>query len=219
MTQTTAIVAGGTGLVGGFVLRQLEMSPAHNRVISLVRQAPTFDAHRIESMVGGLGRLQEISIDADAVLFCTLGTTIAKAGSQEAFRQVDYELPLKFAKWGKERDASCFVLVSSVGADSTSSNFYLRTKGELERSLEALNYPVLHIFLPSMLVGPRKENRTAEKIGTVMAQMFQFALVGGLRKYRPMSAERLALAMLRAATSNKRGVFRYSYDEIVELAA
>ena len=212
MSNGTAVIAGASGLVGEFVLNELQRSD-YTRVIAPVRR-PLIGAGRVENVVGGLDQLEQIKLDPGSDLFCALGTTISKAGSQEAFRSVDYELPLKFAKWGKANGAVCFILVSSVGADASSSNFCLRTKGELERDLEALAFPSLHIFQPSFLVGPRREQRLGERIGIAIVEAMSFALIGGLRKYRSMPAERLAKAMVRTAQSRKPGTNRYKFDEI-----
>ena len=218
MRENTVIVVGGTGLVGGFLLAELAGGAEYQRVIALARrEQPTLG--RVEWVIGGwviagMDTLEQTKVETGSHLFCTLGTTIAKVGSQPAFRTVDYELPLKFAKWGKANGAVCFILVSSVGPDASSSNFYLRTKGELERDLEALAFPSLHIFQPSFLVGPRREQRLGERIGIAIAEAMSFALIGGLRKYRPMPAERLAKAMVRTAQSRKPGTNRYKFDEI-----
>src|SRR5262249_62336295 len=94
-------------------------------------------------------------------VFCALGTTIRKAGSEAAFRKVDLEMPLRAAQEALKAGAEQFVVVSSVGADPNSKNFYLRTKGELEAELAKLPFGAIHILRPSLLIGRRQEFRLA----------------------------------------------------------
>src|SRR5262249_44204202 len=140
--------------------------------------------------------------------------TIKTAGSQEAFRRVDYGYPEALAAWATRRGAVQFAVVSSVGADPSSGNFYLRVKGEMERDLTALGFPSLHIFRPSLLVGERAESRPGERIATAMSKVIGWALIGGLRKYRPIAAAGVAAAMVAACRQGTPGEHVYHYDEI-----
>lgn len=186
----TAVIAGSTGLVGGHCLQLLNSAPEYERVHPLVRGP------------GGLN----LDFDAADDVHCAIGTTIQKAGSQEAFRQVDLEIPVTLARRALEAGARRYLVVSSVGADPDSSNFYLKTKGEMERELASLAFEAVHIFRPSFLMGNRKESRPGEKVGIVMARSLAPLLIGGLRKYRPVQAQAVASAMVRAALSPSRGV-------------
>ncbi|HEY2915041.1 MAG TPA: oxidoreductase, partial [Candidatus Angelobacter sp.] len=152
-------------------------------------------------------------------VFCALGTTIRKAGSQEAFRHVDMELPLRAAEQALSAGAEQFVVVSSVGADAASKNFYLRTKGEMERELAKLPFKAVYILRPSLLVGKRAEFRLGEAIGMRIAPALDLLTVGPLRKYHSMRAEIAGKAMVAAAKSAKSGVFIYEFDPIMTLAA
>src|SRR5262249_552133 len=118
-------------------------------------------------------------------VFCALGTTIRKAGSQPAFRRVDYDYPLALADHALKFGAKQFVLVSSVGADAKSRNFYLRTKAQLEDALRRLPFKALHIFRPSFLMGKREESRFGESAAIPVAKALQFLLVGRLRRVSP----------------------------------
>jgi len=111
-------------------------------------------------------------------VFCALGTTIRKAGSQEAFRHVDLELPLRAAEQALKAGAEQFIVVSSVGADPASKNFYLRTKGEIERELARLHFKALHILRPSLLIGKRPEFRLGEAIGMKIAPVLDCSRSG-----------------------------------------
>jgi uncharacterized protein YbjT (DUF2867 family) len=149
-----------------------------------------------------------------ADVFCALGTTIRKAGSREAFRRVDYDYPLRLARLCRDRGARQLLLVSSVGADPRSSNFYLRVKGELEQSLAELGYEKLQIFRPGVLLGSREESRPGETVGKALSIALGFLLAGGLRKYRAMPADSLAKVMVRTAGESE-GSGVYHYNEII----
>ena len=211
-----AVIAGSTGLVGSHCLQFLLSSPEYASVRALVRR-PTGVSHP---------KLHEQTVDFDSLanlphadhVFCALGTTIRKAGSQSEFRRVDLEYPLRLAESVLSAGAQQFVLVSSVGANSKSGNFYLRTKGELEEALRQQLFAGLHIFRPSFLLGMRSENRPGERIGMALAKPLSFVMVGGLRKYRPITAETVGKAMVNAASVGTSGTHVYEYEEIISLA-
>ena len=131
---------------------------------------------------------------------------------------MDLEFPLAAARLGLKYGAKQFVLVSSVGADLKSGNFYLRTKREVEQAISALPFAAVHIFRPSFLAGHRKEPRPGEKIAIYASKVLQYGLAGGLRKYRPIEAATVAKAMVAAAPSVNAGVHVYEFDEIKQLA-
>ena len=162
------------------------------------------------------GNLREIAfgdaLPAIDVAFCCLGTTIKKAGSQEAFRAVDFDAVVAFAKAARTAGAGSFAVVSSVGASRDSSNFYLRVKGEMEDAIRDLGFDRLTILRPSFLVGDRKEKRPGEGIGIAVAQGLGFLMVGPLQKYRAVRAEQVAAAMLK---SGSNGVRVLEYADIV----
>ena len=135
-------------------------------------------------------------------LFCCLGITISKAGSQQAFRAVDFDLVLKFAKAGRAAGAKRMMVVSSVGADPKARLFYSRVKGEMEDALAGLGFEALHIFRPSIIMGQRPEVRGKEQWGLRFARAVEWALVGDWEKYRPIPAGVLAAAM---AAAGERG--------------
>jgi uncharacterized protein YbjT (DUF2867 family) len=179
-------------------------------------------------------RLDERVVDFDALLrdagwddptleriddvFCSIGTTMKKAGGKEAFRRVDYDLPLRLAKLAVSHGAKRMALVSSVGADGHSRNFYLRTKGELEDALSALLAPTsaLHVFRPSLLLGDRTESRPGEAIGVALSRGLSGLLFGRFRKYRPIEADHVARAMVLAMANEDKGAV-YEHDAIEAL--
>jgi uncharacterized protein YbjT (DUF2867 family) len=151
-------------------------------------------------------------------VFCCLGTTIRKAGSEEAFRRVDVEYVGRLAEVAVRAGAAQFLFVSSVNADAKSSNFYLRCKGEAEDLVRVLPFRGVQIFRPSFLVGHRSERRVGEALGIAAARLFSFALIGPARRYRPIRADDVAKAMVAVATDSPTGVHVYEGDAMRDLA-
>ena len=216
MSGRIALLAGGTGLVGGACLQALLRHPEYEQVHLLTRRDVPGPAHpKLSQCVVDFSAPETLKLPAATDVFCALGTTIRKAGSQQAFRHVDFEVPLAIARLGLQNGARNFALCSSVGADPASRNFYLRTKGELEQALRALPFQGLRIFRPSMLVGERPEPRPGEFFGVAAGRILRFMMVGPLRRYRPVAAEEVGRAM---AAAEGTGVACYEYDAIRALA-
>lgn len=220
----TAVLAGATGLVGSHCFQALLHSPDYARIIVLTRRAGFNHVSigrpraQVDSRTVDFDHLSAAGLAGTDDVFCALGTTIKKAGSQEAFRKVDHDYIVKLARAAADAGAKRFLLVSSVGADPTSRNFYLRVKGETEQAVSALPFTALHIFRPGLLLGPRAEKRTGERIAQALMPAISPFLLGGLRKYRGIAADTVARAMVRAAASPEAGVRVYEYDQIASLA-
>lgn len=194
-----ALLVGATGLVGGFVLARLLAHPDYPNVeIWVRRELPLRDPKLIQRVVD-FSRLPSQQVQADHV-FCCLGTTIRKAGSEASFREVDHDYPLALARLARSGGSKKFLMVSALGADAAASVFYNRVKGEVEDAITALDLPAVWFFRPSLLLGPRQENRPGERIGAVIGKLLAPLLVGGLRKYRPIHVDTVAAAMVYAAT-------------------
>jgi uncharacterized protein YbjT (DUF2867 family) len=214
--ERTALIVGATGLVGGHLLRLLLQRPEYARVRAMVRRPWQQVDSKLEVRVVNFEALPEVPgmFGCDDV-FCCLGTTIAQAGSQEAFRRVDRDYPKMIAQRALKQGASQFLLVSSVGADPKSKNFYLRTKGEVEHEVAALPFEVVQIFRPSMLLGERREFRWKESIAEPVTRVLSPFMVGGLRRYRPIHAETVAKAMASVPLEQGNGRVRiYEYEDI-----
>jgi len=213
----TALIAGASGLVGGECLKRLLADPDYERVVAIVRKP--LPAHpKLESKVVDFAQLSALDPFPVTDVFCALGTTIKKAGSQEAFRKVDFEYPKAFAEFGKQCGAATLALVSSVGADTASSYFYLRVKGETESALAAMGFASTSIFRPGFLLGNRTENRPLERFASPFSKAIGFLLVGGLRKYRAIEGATVGHAMVAAAKRGAPGTDIYEFDEIVTLS-
>jgi uncharacterized protein YbjT (DUF2867 family) len=212
----TAVIVGASGLVGQECLRLL--LNRYPSVTSLVRK-PTGRQHlRLIERRIEFDRIDTIEIPHGAHVYSALGSTIKKAGSEAAFRRVDFDYPKMLAARAAAAGAAKFMLVSSVGADKGSGNFYLRVKGELEEAVSKMPLDAALFFRPSFLMGDREEKRTGEAAGIVVARALSFMLFGPLRKYRAIPAGTVAEAMVSAANSEERGVHVYHYDEILRLA-
>ena len=214
--SSVAVIAGASGLVGQECLRLL--LHRYDSVTSLVRKPTGREQARLVERRIDFERLDTVEIPRGAHVYCALGSTIKKAGSEEAFRRVDFDYPKMLAGRAAAAGGAKFVLVSSVGSSKTSGNFYLRVKGELEEAIAAMPLEAALFFCPSILIGDREEKRRAEAVGVVVARALSFALVGPLRKYRAIPAGTVAEAMVEAANSDVRGVHTYHYDDILRLA-
>jgi len=211
---------GASGLVGGFCLRAALADRAIGRVILFNRRELSLGVDtRLTHRTVSLDKLEGKDFDGVDDVFCALGTTIRKAGSQEAFRRVDLEYPLAAAQAALSSGVRQFLLVSSVGADASARNFYLRTKGELEQELGRIGFSALHVFRPSLLLGRREEFRLGERVMISLAPALNLFMMGGLRRYRAISAATLGKAMVAAARRGGQGVMIYHYDEIVSLVS
>jgi uncharacterized protein YbjT (DUF2867 family) len=215
-----AWVAGATGLVGRLLVGELCAHPEVESVTALVRRAEGRGLPKLEERVVAFERLDlELAGRRATHVFCCLGTTMAKAGSEAVFRQVDYEYPLALGRAAVLAGAKKFLVVTALGADPSSRIFYNRVKGEVERDLAALGLPELHVFRPSLILGDRAERRVAERLAMGVAKPLGSLLFGGLRRYRPIEAADIARAMVNVALARDRrdALSVYESDRIVAL--
>lgn len=218
-TPRIAVVAGATGLIGGLLLKTLLEEPDYARVYALTRRPLGLERPRLANRTVVFERLGDQLKGLTAQdAYCAIGTTIAAAGSQEAFRAADVDAVLYFARAARAAGATRFIVVSSVGASSDSKKFYLRTKGEMEEAVSDLGFAGVDIMQPSLLLGPRKELRPLEITGRIFAPLINPLLTGAREPLRPIAAETVARAMLGAARRGGRGVRRYTYGAIKELS-
>lgn len=196
----TALLAGASGLVGGHLLQLLLDDATWDRVVSVGRRELDRSHARLEQVLVDFAELPELPrVDA---AFSALGTTIRKAGSQDAFRAVDHDAVLSLARAAHRAGARAFLHVTAQGADPRSRVFYNRVKGETERDVAAVGIETTVAFRPSLLDGHRAESRPVEQAGLVVMR----ALGPLLGKYRPTHAESVARAMVRAARDPRPGV-------------
>jgi len=160
----------------------------------------------------------KLALEESDTIFCCIGTTQKNVkGDNDLYRKIDFDIPLKAARFGKEIGCEKFIIVSSVGANSHSSTFYLKLKGELENAIHSVGLNTVHIMQPSMLLGERKEHRTVEGLLQGSMKLVSVLLFGGMRKYKAIHGKAVAAAMLNAAKKDDKGFFRYTYDDIKKL--
>ncbi len=202
MSGRRVLLLGATGLVGRHCLQMLLRDDGVAHVRALVRRPPEGLAlsPKLETVVCDFEQMgthpEWFAVDE---VFCALGTTIAAAGSQSAFRRVDFDYPLTAAQLARRQGARHYLLVSALGANAQSLVFYNRVKGELENELRALQFPALTIARPSMLMGERKERRRKEEWVKPLAWLWPAA-------YRPVEASQVALGLVRSAQHPPSGV-------------
>jgi uncharacterized protein YbjT (DUF2867 family) len=207
----TALIAGSTGLIGKQLLQLLLESDRYKKVIAITRQ--DLPAHpklvQIKTDFDSIGE-KSTGLKADDV-FCCLGTTMAKAGSKEKFYQVDFYYPLLLAKISHAEGAKQFLLGSALGADKKSSIYYNQVKGEIEEAVRNVEFETLHIFRPSLLLGPREEKRAGEDAAKFVYRVFAFLIPS---KYKAIQSIKVARAMLALASREQKGFFIHESAEL-----
>lgn len=208
----TAVVAGATGLIGKQLLEKLLQSPRYTKVFALTRRTITSAHGKLTNIITDFHDLDDAlqGVQPDDV-FCCLGTTMAKAGSKEKFYEVDFQYPVDLAKATHRLGARQYLLVSALGADAGSSIYYNRVKGAVESAVEGVGFDALHVFRPSLLLGPRKEKRAGEDTAKWLYSVFSFAIPA---KYKAISSDAVARAMLDFASKDVQGVFRHESRDL-----
>lgn len=208
------VVAGATGLVGSALMELLVKDVTVIRIFVLARRALEIQHPKVETLITDFVDLKGFKnkIKQANVLYCCIGTTIKTAGSEAAFHAVDYGIPLKLAALAQEAEIPKFIAISSLGADVESRNFYLRTKGEMERDIAAnYKFKKLAFLRPSMLLGPRKEFRLAERVGQLVMVVFSGLMRGRFRKFRPIHDTSVAKSMISISSSlNNQRIYESS---------
>lgn len=212
--KSTAVIIGATGAVGKEILKEILGTEYYERIYVLGRNSisrlPEDD--RLTKIVIDFENMRfDTSILDDADVFAALGTTIKIAGSKENQRKIDVDYTVNFAKLCEEKVRS-FNVVSAIGANSKSKNFYNSLKGELEDKLKEMNLGTLRIFQPSLLISKREDKRFLEELFMKVAPIFQFVLKGKTKKYSPIEASLLGKVIVRFATENK-GKGTYTYND------
>lgn len=196
--KKTAVVFGATGLIGKELVKALLSDGSYEKVTVVVRSPLVLPDSKLSQIkLTDFSKLSELKEKLKSgSWFCCLGTTIKTAGSREAFAKVDLEMPKAIARLAEAASAESLVVISSIGANASSSNFYLRTKGEMEKSVREIYKGNLKFVRPSLLMGDRVEFRLAESISAVFMKAIGWMMTGPMRKYRGIKAGDLARAMI-----------------------
>ena len=215
MTYQRSLVVGSTGLVGEEVVKELAAKRIPVKALSRIDlNSPNSLVKNIKVNFDCLHEYKEHFKDVSDVYIC-LGTTISKAGSEEAFEKVDIDYCLETAKHALNAGVKNLSLITSIGADSSSSNFYLKTKGTIEDKISQLGFPSLSVHRPGLLIGPRKEMRLAEFLGQKIQPLVNPFLLGNLSKFKSIKAEVLARAMIKCS-GLEQGTHYYFYNDFIE---
>lgn len=206
-----AILLGASGLVGAQLLQQLLDSPHYTQVLALVRRPLDLQHPKFQQAIFDFDHPDKALLQGDD-LFCALGTTLQKAGSKEVQYRIDCLYPAELGAIARQNGVQQYMLVSSVGADAKASGFYVRTKGELEQKIQALDFPCFIAVRPSFLLGDRKEFRLGEKIGIVLAKILRPLLP---RRYRGIEAAAVAQGLVLRANKGLTGVHIVENEDII----
>lgn len=212
MNGKTALLAGATGLIGSQLLPLLLASDRYSRVIVIGRKDIPVSHPKLEKHVIDFDNLLNAGpiVKCDDV-FCCLGTTMKQAGSKEAFRKVDHDYPFVLAQVTRKHGARQYSLVSAMGANRDSSIFYNQVKGQVEDSISAIDFASIHIYRPSLLLGPRKDSRAGEMAGAILGRLFFFFTP---KRYRPIQSGKVARAMLSYASRDEDGIYFHPSDTL-----
>lgn len=216
MNGQTAVVIGATGLVGSSLVQQLLNDDAFDRVRILVRRTVNLQHPKLEVCITDFSNYEQYrqQLGTGDCIFCCIGTTMAQVkGDKALYRTIDFDIPVNAARFGKAAGFQQYLLVSAIGANSSSRFFYPRLKGEVEDVIAGFDFKGLHIFRPSFLLGNRTEQRTGEKIGIALFRLFKFLTPSN---YKGIDVADVAKAMIRAAKQNNAGVRVYYYNQMVE---
>lgn len=202
----TALLVGATGLVGTALLDRLLAAADYSAVIVLGRRAPAIANPKLRFVASTLEDLDALATPLTADdLFCCLGTTTRAAGGKAGLERVDYHMVLAVARAAQASGVTRFYGVSAAGASATSPAFYSRVKARMEKAVSEVGFAAVHLFRPSLLLGARSESRPGEAFAQKLAPALALLCIGPLRKYRPITAEAVADAMLQIARSGAVG--------------
>lgn len=214
--RTRVVLVGATGLVGRAVMAEAVGRSNLHLVAVARREVPLPKGARMEMLLSDVEHWPDaIAAGRPHAVIVALGTTInAVGGDKGAFRAVDHDLVMECAIAAREAGARQLIVVSSVGAQFSSKNFYLSVKGEVEDKLAKLHFDRLDLLRPGLLRGNRQgPPRMAERVGMVLSPFLDLLLLGSLRKYRSVKATDLARVILSLAGAKQRGRFVHQHDE------
>ena len=215
-TSLTAMVLGATGATGRILMERLLASDVYHKVIVIHYRPTSWATHpKVTEQILSLDQLGSLHCDTSVdEVFCCLGTTIRRAGSRAAFRQVDHDYVIALARWVCANQQPRLHLISAYGANSKSRAFYMRVKGEVETSLKAMGLASLVIYHPSLLHGERDEFRPAEQIGFYALSVLTAIPLQAIRQYRPTRISALAEAMYQQSLAERKPLTVLQPDDI-----
>lgn len=221
-SKTRVFMAGSTGEVGKRVLQNLLEQNEIAEIHLFLRTSLSLANPKVQQHIIDFQNMDMHSIpnpnNLKTIALCTLGTTIKKAGSQPAFKAVDYNAVLNFANFCIKNNSRMFAVLSSVDANKNHHNFYLNVKGEMEEAIKSLPFATTWILRPSLLVGKRVEFRLGETLANLASKFISPLLIGRYGKYRPIEMDAVAKAMSHLLQKKTLGVRTLESNEIELLA-
>jgi uncharacterized protein YbjT (DUF2867 family) len=213
-----AVVVGASGLIGKKLISILWQWPEYDEIVSLGRKKIELKNKKLKQFIVDFDHLDNYAehINGHAV-FCCLGTTQSKSPDKDAYYIIDHDYPVKLAEIAKKNSVDQYHLVSSIGANTSSSSFYLKTKGETEEDVKSVGLDCLHIYQPSVLTGYRANRGLLERFTIGFMRIVNPVLIGPLAKYQSISAYKVAMAMFKQSLKNKTGVFIHRSDQIKKI--
>ncbi len=218
MVNKTALVFGSTGLVGNLLLKELLASDKYDSIKIFVRKPAEITHPKITEYIVNFQNVAsfEDKIKGDDLFIC-LGTTIKKAGSIKIMEEIDCDLPVSITSAACKNGVKRLAVVSSIGANHSSSNYYLKIKGKMEEGIMKYYFENTAIVRPSMLLGERKEKRSGENAGKIFMKIFSPLLYGKMKKYRSIQARDVAKAMISLLSRDQVKTI-YESDELQLIA-
>ena len=220
MNEQTAVIIGASGLIGNHLVEQMLPDEYFSTVRVLVRRSLPVNHPKLQQAIVDFNDMDDYTdkFGKGDIIFCCVGTTQKKVkGDKIAYEKVDHDMPVNAAQIGIDNGFRKIIIVSSIGANPISNNFYLRLKGKMEKDVKQFPFKSISIFRPSILLGKRNESRPGEKIGQIFMQAFSFLLIGSIKKYRPVKAENVAKAMIAESKKDELGLHILEYPEMEKL--
>jgi len=209
------IILGASGLIGHEVLNQALENSQIEQIIILVRKSINLKHNKLTEVITDFKNLSEINSNVmGEALICCLGTTRKKTPNLQEYKNIDFGLTVEIAKIAKENDVQQVHLISAIGADPKSKIFYNKLKGETEQALIKIDFSQTIIYRPSLLIGKRNEFRFGELVAQKLAPIFDFFLIGSLKKYHSISANTIAKAVLNRIVSKSKKIEIKEFNEI-----
>lgn len=220
MSGKTALIVGGTGLVGRELLNVLLSQDHYEKIVVVGRRSPDIKDNRIEEVIVNFDKLSDYRDKISANdYFCCLGTTMDQAKTKEGFFRVDFTYPMELAKIAKQDPKfEKFNLVSSYGAHAESGLFYNAVKGQLEEALKDLDLKTLHIYQPSLLLGYRPHFRLWEELAKIASAILSFFIIGTRLRFWAIKGEEVAKAMFYVSKSEETGIHVHRPLEMKRIA-
>ncbi len=217
MNGQTAVVLGATGLIGNLLVEELLKDNYFSCVRILIRKPPVLNHPKLQQEIVNFDEDNDFTekFGEGDVIFCCIGTTQKQVkGDNEAYKKIDFDIPVNAARIGVLKKFKKYLLVSSVGANANSSNFYLHLKGKVENTIRQFTFESISFFRPSMLLGKRNKLRHGDTVLQLLMKIFSMFLFGPLKKYHAIEAKDVAKAMIAESKRDSTGVNIYEYEQI-----